>query len=80
MIVVDASALVTALSDDAEEGHRVRGRLIGERLVAPELLDLEVASVLRRLSLAGRLGLDRAKQAIDDLISMRIERVSTAGC
>ena len=48
MIVVDASALVTALGIDEGIGEAGRVRLLGIQLVAPELIDLEVISVLRR--------------------------------
>ena len=76
MIVVDASVLVTALGDDGVDGRRVRRRLAGERMTAPELVDIEVTSVLRRLTNAGKLAPDRAKQALGDLVSLRIARVS----
>ena len=76
MIVVDASVLATALADDGDDGRRARQRLAGERLHAPELVDLEVASVLRRLCASNRLEPDRAAQAIADLGALRLERVS----
>jgi len=76
MIVVDASVLVTALSDDEDDGRRARQRLSGEQLRAPELIDLEVASVLRRLCATEQLGVERANQALDDLRAMRLERVA----
>jgi len=44
VIVVDASAVVTALADDDTDGDRARQRLRGERLVAPRLIDLGVAA------------------------------------
>ena len=68
MIVVDASVLATALADD---GDHARARLRGEALAAPELVDLEVPSVLRRLLLAGRLPAGRAEQALSDLVLCR---------
>jgi len=46
VIVVDASVLVTALGDDGPDGDHARARLRGERLSAPELVDLEVTSCL----------------------------------
>lgn len=75
MIVVDASVLVTALADDAEDGDRVRSRLRGERLVAPHLIDVEVASAWRRLAAAGDLDERRASLAFEDLGSLRLQRV-----
>ena len=75
MIVVDASVLATALGDDGNDGRRARDRLIGERLSAPELIDLEVTSVLRRLCAAAQLDPARAEQAIADLEGIRLDRV-----
>ena len=75
MIVVDASVLVPALADDGEDGDRARDRLVGERLAAPELIDLEVPSVLRRLAAAGRLAPRRAEQALSDLVGLPLRRV-----
>lgn len=74
MIVVDASALATALADDGDDGDQARARLSGEALAAPQLIDLEVTSVLRRLTLAGELPERRASLALDDLIDLPIER------
>lgn len=75
MIVVDASVLVTALADDGDDGDRVRARLRNERLTAPHLIDLEVASAWRRLAAAGDLDDRRAQLALDDLHALRLERV-----
>lgn len=74
MIVVDASIVASALGDDGPDGDRVRGRLAGERLAAPELISLEVASVWRRAARAGRLGEKRAGQALADLAAMPLAR------
>ena len=74
MIVVDASVLASALGDDGPDGDRARGRLAGERLAAPELIDLEVASVWRRAARAGRLGERRARQAFADLAALPLAR------
>ena len=74
MIVVDASVLTVALVDDGVDGDRARSRLRGERLAAPELVDLEVLSVLRGLVRSGQVLPRRASLAIDDLQAMPIER------
>lgn len=74
MIVVDASVLVTGLADDGADGDRVRQRLRNERLAAPHVVDLEVASAWRRLLAAGNLDERRAALALVDLGAMRIER------
>ena len=74
MIVVDASIIAVALADDGPDGDTARARLRGEDLTAPELLDLEVASVLRRQHAAGALDDRRAALALDDLQAMPIQR------
>ena len=78
MIVVDASILVTALADDGPDGDRLRDRLRDERLAAPHLVDVEVVSAWRRLAAAGDLDERRAAFAIEDLRSLRLDRVPHA--
>jgi predicted nucleic acid-binding protein len=74
VIVVDASVLAPALADDGSDGDRARGRLSGEAIVSPALVDLEVASVLRRAALGGRLDDRRARQALADLALLPLRR------
>lgn len=50
MIVIDASVLVDAFIGDVATVTRISG----EELHAPHLIDLEVASALRRLAATGR--------------------------
>jgi predicted nucleic acid-binding protein len=76
VIVVDASVLAPALADDGADGDRVRERLRGEQLVAPELVDLEILSTLRRAARGGRLDKRRSGQALDDLAALPLRRVS----
>ena len=76
MIVVDASVVAPVLADDDADGDRARERLQGERLVAPELLDLEVVAVIRRALFAGALDERRAAIALADLADLDLERVS----
>lgn len=75
MIVVDASILVTALGDDGVDGERVRRRLRDERLLAPELVDLEVVSAWRRFRAAGAMDDRRCALALTDLEQAPIDRV-----
>ena len=75
MIVVDASVLAPALADDESDGALVRARLHGEQLAAPELIDLEVISTLRRAARAGRLDDQRSGQALADLAVLPLKRV-----
>lgn len=67
VIVVDASVLATALLDDAAGGDRARDRLRGETLAAPDLIYLEIASVVRRRLSAGAADARRAGLAMEDL-------------
>ena len=78
MIVLDAGVGVTALVDDGIDGDIARSLLRGDELAAPEVFDLEVTSVLRRLEQADRLTARRAEQAMSDLADLRLERVSHA--
>ena len=75
MIVVDASIVVTALADDGQDGDRARQRVKGERLTAPHLIDIEVASAWRRLVAEGALDDRRAQLAMIDLLALRLDRV-----
>ena len=74
VLVVDASVIVVALADDGADGDAARARLRGERLVAPELVDLEVGSVLRRQAAAGQIDDRRATMALQDLIALPLQR------
>ena len=74
MLVADASVLVVALADDGVDGDAARARLRGEELAAPELLDLEVTSVLRKQRSAGMLDDRRALLALTDLRALPIHR------
>jgi predicted nucleic acid-binding protein len=75
MIVLDASAALELLLRAA--GHRqlvTRTLTSAELLVAPHLLDLEVAHVLRRFVAGGELTAARAEQALADYDDLRIAR------
>ena len=78
MIVVDASVVVVALADDERDGIAARDRLADERLVAPHLVDVEVASAWRRLVASAMLDERRANLAFSDLAALRVERVAHA--
>lgn len=75
MIVLDASAAVDWLVQTAA-AQRIESRIFSrnQTLHAPELLDLEVAQVLRRLVREGALSASRAEQAIQDLLDLRLTR------
>lgn len=74
VLVVDASVLVVALADDGADGDRARARLRGEKLILPELADLEVVSVLRRQLRVGAIDARRAGLALQDLAALPASR------
>jgi predicted nucleic acid-binding protein len=74
VIVVDASVLATALTDDGRSGDAARARLRSERLVAPEIIDLEVASALRSQLRSKKINLRRAALALSDLAAIHLDR------
>ena len=76
MIVVDASVLSVALGDDGADGASARASLRDQTLVAPELIDLEVVSVLRRLVKAGLMTPARADLALTDLTELPMRLAS----
>jgi predicted nucleic acid-binding protein len=73
ILVVDASAVVEYLLQTSI-GVRMGGLLEGAQLTAPELVDAEVLSVLRREVLAKRLTERRAAEAVTDLRDWSVER------
>jgi predicted nucleic acid-binding protein len=77
LIVLDASAAVEVLLQTAA-GAPLTERLLEptESLHAPHLLDVEVAQILRRFVRRGELAPDRARQAVEDLASLPLERYS----
>lgn len=75
MLVVDASALVPALADDGSDGDTARARLRGQSVIAPELIDLETTSVIRRQLQIGELDARRAELALVDLGELPLRRV-----
>ena len=73
--VVDASVAVEYLLR-TPLGLMVADVIDDALLVAPELMDAEVLSVLRRAVLNGHLAEARALMALDDLVAWPVERVS----
>jgi predicted nucleic acid-binding protein len=73
MIVVDSAAVVDALTvvDGSEE---LRAHLAGEELHAPTLLDFEIVSALRGLTLGGHLSPARAQDVLTDFDALPVRR------
>lgn len=79
MIVVDASALADALIDDGDLGQQARAVLSQDtHWVAPAHLFVEVLSVVRGKVLGGKLGIDRAGEAVTAMTELAIEQVDSA--
>jgi predicted nucleic acid-binding protein len=74
VLVVDASVLAPALADDGPNGDAARTRLRRESLVAPELIDLETTSVIRRQLWAEEIDGRRARLALRDLVELPLRR------
>ena len=71
MIVVDASVIVDAL---VLQEPGLRKRLSVERLHAPTLIDYEVLSALRGLTLGGHLSTARGVDALADFATIPLTR------
>lgn len=78
MLVVDASVLAPAVADGGSDGAAYRSRLRGERIAAPDLVRVEVLSVIRRQLSVGLLDVDQAEQALDDLLELPVSIYPTA--
>lgn len=74
-LVVDASAVVAALIGGGNEGAWAESQLADDDLAAPHHMPVEVANILRRASLAGRLSADAAALAHADLLDLPIALV-----
>lgn len=76
MIVVDASALADALTDDGDAGDTARAALArDEHWAAPDHLIIEVVSVIRGRHLGGKLSDGRAADALGALGQVFIDQV-----
>jgi predicted nucleic acid-binding protein len=67
-LVLDASAVTAALIDTGSDGRWAEELLTTEGLVAPHLMPIEVANILRRAALVGDLSADAAGLAHADLL------------
>jgi len=74
-LVVDASVAVEYLLR-TPLGLTLADTIDNASLLAPELMDAEVLSVLRRAVLSGHLDEERALMALDDLTGWPVDRVA----
>ncbi len=74
MIVVDCSALLAFLLDP--QGNNSIGMAIGgaESLAAPDLIDVEMISALRRLENLRRISRPAADRLVDQFLLLQLER------
>jgi len=75
VIVIDASTLANVLADDGADGALARDH-VGRSgdLYAPDLVDVETVSVLRKRWLAGDIAVRRFASALDDLETLELAR------
>ena len=78
MLVVDPSVIAPAVADGGRDGDLCRSRLAGQSLAAPDLLRIEVLSVIPRHASSGQLSVSQASNAIDDLLNLPIRVYPTA--
>ena len=76
-IVIDASALVD-LVVQSERAPAVVQAVGSTDMVAPDVVNPEVLSILRRLEQTGELAAREAVQAVDDLMDAPVRRFSTS--
>jgi predicted nucleic acid-binding protein len=77
MTVIDASAMIEALVGRDADDELLDA--LQTSVHAPHLLDVEVLSVLRGLTLAGKLKPNAAEQARNDYFSLTIARYEMQG-
>jgi len=75
LIVIDASALVEILLRTGRADQLMERAFQGsEKMHAPQLLDVEITQVLRRLVRQKEITTARAEEALQDLADLVIER------
>ena len=75
-VVIDSSALVELLAQ-TEGAPAVAQAVGGVDMVAPDVVNPEVLSALRRMERIGTLTARRGVQAVDDLMDAPVRRFST---
>jgi predicted nucleic acid-binding protein len=75
-VVVDASALIELLLQ-TRRAAAVLQAVGNTEMVAPDVINPEVLSSLRRLERMGQLQTRRASEAVDDLLDAQVRRLPT---
>lgn len=70
--------MAPAVADAGNAGTTARARIRGESIACPDLLRIEVMSVVRRHAQAGALTVAQANAAIDDLLELPLSVFPTA--
>ena len=71
--VVDASVLVAALVDSADDGPWSETAIAGDEIASPELVMVETANILRRQARSGQLSRVEAGLAYRSLLQLNLE-------
>ncbi|MGB5730269.1 MAG: type II toxin-antitoxin system VapC family toxin [Acidimicrobiia bacterium] len=75
ILVVDASAIVSSLTDPGKRGAEARSILVEPDLLAPYLVDLEVAQGFRRVGLLSSADMTEALHRYRRLLIRRFEHL-----
>jgi predicted nucleic acid-binding protein len=71
-LVVDAGLVASALIDGGPDGSWADSLLLTGRLAAPQLMPVEVTSILRRAVHGGAISADTAAMALADLLELNV--------
>jgi predicted nucleic acid-binding protein len=74
--IIDASAVVELLSV-SERAAAVERAIRDVHLAAPDSINPEVLNAVRGLERSGQIGGERAREMVDDFLSMSLTRVPT---
>lgn len=74
MVVIDSAALVEYFTSDGDTARRLRDRITGVPLAAPEGLDLEFISGVRALVLGGKVSAEDGRTALSLLHHLDLRR------
>jgi predicted nucleic acid-binding protein len=72
VLVVDASVVAPLIADGGDDGERCRAAVAGQTLAAPDVLRVEVVSVLRRQVARSELTEAQGDNAVEDLLALPI--------